>query len=207
MLTPSPALMQSVEAAFHARGFADLTMVDLAHDCGFSRRALYNYFNSKEDALRASMRYGNVQALESGFAAGERARQDGGDPIEVLTAIADARYGETRRRIETSPHTVELNAVAFMLCRDIMIEFAISFQDRLAQVIATFDRDDRLSLREGFTAAMLAQTLANGWRGVNQALPPASLSELRERYRQMCRAIVFGAADERPGASAPSTTR
>lgn len=204
MLTPSPDLMSSVGQAFHSRGFAKLTMVDLAQYCGFSRRGLYNYFSKKEDALRAFVRYNNAMAIRSGFEAGEQVSKRGGDPIDVLTAIANARYGETRRNVETSPHTVELNAVTFMLCRDIMIEFAILFQDQLAELIKSFDNDGKIWIRKGFSASMIAQTLANGWRGVNQALPPASLSDLEVRYRQMCQAVMFGVADGRSSTPEPS---
>jgi AcrR family transcriptional regulator len=196
MLTPAPALLQSIRRAFHQHGFAGVTMVDIARECGFTRRALYHYFSNKEDAFRAVVRAENVTAMREGLAAGEVVRAAGGGAVDVVAAIMDRRYGNTRRFVEVSPHTVELNSIAFMLCRDIMIEAAVAFQRDLAALIAELVANGRMTLKPGFTLEEVAQTLSNGARGVNQALPPGDLDDLARRYRSMCRMILFGCAAE-----------
>jgi hypothetical protein len=60
-------------------------------------------------------------------------------------------------------------------------------------VIGELARDGRLSLREEFTAAQIAQMLLDGARGTNQSLPPVAASALPRRYRMICGAILHGA--------------
>ena len=192
---PSRALMFSVRDAFLRAGYAGLTMVGLAQACGVSRRTLYNHFPSKDDALREWVRFNNGEEVRLGLEAGEARRRAGADAVEIMTAIMDARYGETRRNVTASPHNVELNAVVFMLCRDIMIEAATAFQRQLAGLISSLERDGLLRLRGGTDPETVAQILANGARGVNQGLPPPPSGELTSRYRDMCRAVLFGCAD------------
>ncbi|WP_164738525.1 TetR/AcrR family transcriptional regulator [Aquabacter cavernae] len=186
--------MLQVSQAFLRHGYGKLTMVELAKECGFTRRALYYYFNSKEEAYRATVRHGNAQGIQLGFEAGERIRRDGGSAVEIISEIMNIRYGTTRRIVQSSPHTVELNAVAFMTSRDIMIEFAISFQDDLERLIISLAEDGLLRLTGALSPKQIAQALADGARGVNQALPPPPLADLSERYRLMCQTILFGSA-------------
>ena len=51
-----------------------------------------------------------------------------------------------------------------------------------------------VSLKPGVTPELLAQSLCDGARGTNQALPPIPIDELHLRYRQIIEAILFGAA-------------
>ena len=108
-----PDLLQRVNQAFLDHGYSALSMVVMAKACGFTQRALYYYFNNKEAAFRAIIEYRNEQAIELGLEAGKAVRSAGGSALDILTEILDVRYGETRRRVMRSPHTVELNAEAF----------------------------------------------------------------------------------------------
>ena len=193
MLNPSPALLESVRRAFHANGFAALTMEEMAGECSLTRRSLYNYFHSKGDAFRVYIDYNNGRAIKLGFEAGASVKAEGGDAVDIMTAIMNVRYGDTRRSVETSPHLVELNAVAFSLCRDIMITYASRFHEELGALIVALGDEGYLKLRDDFPPEAVAQALANGARGVNQTLPPAPLETLEQRYRDMCRAVLFGA--------------
>jgi hypothetical protein len=106
----------------------------------------------------------------------------------------DVRYWETRRRLGLSPHAVEINDEAFRLARDIMVEAAIRFQEEVAELILDIETMGLLRLKPGVTPQILAQTLCDGARGTNQALPPIAAEGLRERYRTMMAAILGGLA-------------
>lgn len=194
MLEPSHDLMLRVLEAFLARGYEHLTMVQLAQDCQFTRRALYHYFSSKESAYRAVIRHFNVVAVAAGLDAGRAARRAGGSALDVLATTLDIRYGDTRRRLNRSPHIFDLNAEAFRRGRDIMIESAIAFHAELEALIRELADDGLIALRPGRTPAELAQLLTDAARGVNQTLPPIATEDYAGRYRQIVEAILFGAA-------------
>jgi AcrR family transcriptional regulator len=192
MIRPGPDLLQRVNQAFLDYGYSGLSMVVMARTCGFTQRALYYYFNNKEDAFRAMIEYRNGQAIELGLEAGKAVRAKGGSALDILTEILDVRYGETRRRVMRSPHTVELNAEAFKRCRDNMIQSAIAFQAELEKLIIDLQNSRMLKLNGRFTAAQIAQGLADGGRAVNQALPPIEAEDFKGRYRQMCEMVLCG---------------
>ena len=58
MITPGHELLLRVNKAFLDHGYAGLSMVGLARECGFTQRALYYYFSNKEEAFRASIQKG-----------------------------------------------------------------------------------------------------------------------------------------------------
>ncbi|MDB5636447.1 MAG: hypothetical protein JWP51_1355 [Bradyrhizobium sp.] len=192
MIRPGPDLLQRVNQAFLDYGYSGLSMVVMAKGCGFTQRALYYYFNNKEDAFRAMIQYRNEQAIELGLEAGKAVRAKGGSALDILAEILDIRYGETRRRVMRSPHTVELNAEAFKRCRDNMIQSAIAFQAELEKLILDLQNSRMLKLNGRFTAAEIAQGLADGGRAVNQALPPIEAEDFKGRYRQMCEMVLCG---------------
>ncbi len=194
MIEPSHDLMLRVREAFLTHGYENLTMVQLADDCKFTRRALYHYFNSKESAYRAVIRHFNAVAVTAGLEAGQAARRAGGSALDVLATTLDTRYGDTRRRLNGSPHIFDLNAEAFRRCRDIMIESAIAFHAELEELIRELAADGLMALQPGRTPAELAQLLTDAARGVNQTLPPIATEDYAARYRQIVEAILFGAA-------------
>ncbi|WP_049974438.1 TetR/AcrR family transcriptional regulator [Azospirillum sp. B4] len=186
--------MKRVQQAFLTHGYSDLTMVDLAEACGFTRRALYHYFSSKEDAFKATMRHENAVLIQAGMEAGARVRQAGGSALDILTEIMDVRYGYTRRVLAKSPHIIDLNAEAFKRGREQMIEAALNFQALLVQLLLSLEQDGLLRLSPDFTPAQAAQALADGGRAVNQSLPPFPAEQLTARYRAMCQAVLYGCA-------------
>lgn len=194
MLKPSPELMERVRQAFLDHGYAGLSMVDLAKVCGFTRRSLYNYFSNKEEAFKASITYENAGHVRRGLEAGERVRHEGGSALDIFSEIMDVRYGFTRRLLNQSPHTVELNAEAFKRCRDSMIASAIEFQEALAKLLVDLEKDGLLRLTREIHPYRAAQMLADGGRAVNQSMPPPASKDLAGRYRDMCQAILYGCA-------------
>jgi AcrR family transcriptional regulator len=193
-LQPGGELLLRVEQAFLDHGYAELSMLGLAKACGFSPRSLYYYFSSKEEAYRAAAHHRNVVAIDAALAAGETVRTGGGGAVDIFAKIMDIRYGELRRRLNLSPHTVELNAETFKRCQDIIIAAAVSFQTKLAQLIVDFQNAGLLRLQGGVAPAQAAQALTDGARGVNQYLPQISSDELFSRYRDMCRFVLYGCA-------------
>jgi len=194
MIKPGPDLLTQVNQAFLDNGYSGLSMVGLAKVCGFTQRALYYYFSNKEDAFRAMIAFRQGESVKLGLEAGRTIRAKGGNALDILTRILDVRYGDTRRRVMRSPHTVELNAEAFKRCRDLMIKSAISFQADLENVIADLQASRMLKLNRRFTPAQIAQALADGGRAVNQALPPIAREDYSARYRQICEMVLYGCA-------------
>ena len=194
MIKPGPDLLTQVNQAFLDNGYSGLSMVGLAKVCGFTQRALYYYFSNKEDAFRAMIAFRQAESVKLGLEAGRTIRAKGGNALDILTRILDVRYGDTRRRVMRSPHTVELNAEAFKRCRDLMIKSAISFQADLENVIADLQASRMLKLNDRFTPAQIAQALADGGRAVNQALPPIAREDYSARYRQICEMVLYGCA-------------
>ena len=190
--------------AFLQHGFEALSMIELARAIGISRRSLYNRFPNKEAAYRALIRWLNEQSMQKGREAGRVVRESGGTPVDIISEIIDVRFGETRRMVESSPHAVELNAVAFAKCRDIAIDVAARFQQDLIEVLTSLVDEGTIRLRPSFSAADIAEALAYGARGVNQALPPVTIETLGARYRRMCEAILFGAAVQPPTRRRPA---
>jgi len=109
-MKPGNDLMLRIRQAFFDHGYSGLSMVGLARACGFTRRALYHYFSSKEDAFRAAVNHHNADLIQLGFEAGEVIRRNMGSALDVLSGIINIRYGHTPRVLNTSPHIVELNA-------------------------------------------------------------------------------------------------
>jgi AcrR family transcriptional regulator len=194
MIKPGPELLQRVNLAFLEHGYGGLTMVTLAKVCGFTQRALYYYFNNKEDAFRAGLAGLNEDAVDRALRAGQEMRVNGGSALDIVATTIDTRYGETRRMLTHSPHTVELNAEAFRRCRDLMIESAIFFQRELEKLIGQLQDAGLLELNGRFTPAQIAQALADGGRAVNQGLPPIAEEDFSARYRQMCAMVLYGCA-------------
>jgi len=194
MIKPGPDLLGQVNQAFLDYGYSGLSMVMLAKACGFTQRALYYYFSNKEDAFRAVIGYRHVESVELALEAGQAVRAKGGSALDIVAEILDVRYGETRRRLTHSPHTVELNAEAFKRCRDLMITSAVSFQADLERLIVDLQAGRLLKLNGQFTPAQIAQALADGGRAVNQALPPIARDDFSGRYRQMCAVVLYGCA-------------
>lgn len=188
-------LTSRLERAFLDHGYEQLTMTGLAKAVDVTRRTLYNYFSSKEEAFRFLIENVNAQAVEIGMAAGRTALAAGSDPTEILATILDTRYGNTRRRLATSPHAIEINDQAFRRCRDLMIASAVGFQGELAGFIAELEANRILRVKTGIGAHALAQLLADGARGTNQSLPPIEPAQLHLRYRSMVRALLHGTTE------------
>lgn len=180
-------MMGRLRQQFLDHGYENVTMIALARGCDLTRRALYNHFSGKEEAFRAVLRWSHAIEIEAGIAAGERVLGEGG-------SVLDVRYGMARRDLERSPHALEINREAFQRCRDIMSASAQTFQDRIAGLLQGLVNRDQLVLHPDFAPAEMAQLLADGARGVNQTLPLRPAATLLERYRRMCRAILYGCA-------------
>lgn len=185
-------LVSRLERAFLDHGYEHITMTGLAKAVDVTRRTLYNYFSSKEEAFRFLIENVNAQAVESGMAAGRAALAEGRDPVEILATILDTRYGNNRRRLATSPHATEINDQAFRRCRDLMIASAVAFQSELAGFIVELEASAILRLTADSSPEDLAQLLADGARGTNQSLPPIAPDKLRLRYCKMVHALLRG---------------
>jgi AcrR family transcriptional regulator len=203
MMQPSSEMMERVRTAFYAHGFRELSMGGLAAACGYTRRNLYNYFSNKESAFRALVQHTNADQGQRAIEAGRALLDQGASALDVVAEVLIVRYVPVRIRASKSPHAREMNNEAFRLCHDIMVRSATVFTNGLKNVIADLEKSGRMKMKPGVSHLQLAQMLGDGVRGINQNLPEVAASSLPGRYRQMCQAILFGAATE----TAPPTPR
>ena len=195
---PSPSrpenLAASLRQAFLDHGYEQMTMSGLAQLCGFSRRALYHHFSNKEEAFRHWLDFYGRESIAKGITAGRNAMDAGGSAVDVIVETMNVRYGDARRRLSRSPHALEINDQAFRRARDIMVGAAVDFQGQVAELLVELADRRLISLKRGVTPESLAQSLCDGARGTNQALPPIPIDDLHLRYRRIIEAILFGAA-------------
>ncbi len=187
-------LAARLRQAFLDHGYEQMTMSGLAQLCGFSRRALYHHFSNKEQAFRYWLEFYNHESIADGIAAGRAAIEAGGSAVDVIVETMNVRYGDARRNLARSPHALEINDQAFRRSRDIIIAVAIDFQAKVVELLKELEARRQISLKPGVTFEALAQTLCDGARGTNQAVPPIPIDDLHLRYRQIIEAILFGAA-------------
>lgn len=198
-------LAARLRQAFLDHGYEQMTMSGLAQLCGFSRRALYHHFSNKEQAFRYWLEFYNYESIAKGIAAGRAALEAGGSAVDVIVETMNVRYGDARRRLATSPHALEINDQAFRRSRDIIIAVAIDFQAKVVELLKELEARRQISLKPGVTFEALAQTLCDGARGTNQAVPPIPIDDLHLRYRQIIEAILFGAASRPAGKGGKSS--
>jgi AcrR family transcriptional regulator len=203
-------LAARLREAFLDHGYEQMTMSGLAQLCGFSRRALYHHFSNKEEAFRHWLDFYGSESIVKGLAAGRAAMDAGGSAVDVIVETMNVRYGDARRRLSRSPHALEINDQAFRRARDIMIGAAVDFQAKVADLLVELEGRRLFNLKSGVTPEVLAQSLCDGARGTNQALPPIPIGELHVRYRRIVEAILFGAVSAptgQRGKSGRPTTR
>lgn len=119
----------------------------------------------------------------------------GSSALDVVTAVLDVRYGDTRRKLLRSPFALEVNDYAFRLCRPEMVEAAEVFQADFAALLEQMIASGRLTLRPSISIETLVQLLCDGARGTNQSFFAPSAEEITTRYRKMSQAILFGCAE------------
>ena len=193
-MIPRDALLKKVHLAFLDHGYEGMTMIALAEAVGMSRRSLYNYFHDKEQAFRASVRWGNARNIAKGQMAAAAAKAEGLSGLEILVAFMDARFADTRREVAASPHAQDLNDQVYKRCRDILIDVAVTGQERLAEILIDLQASGLLQWRADYSAAMLAQFFYDTVRGVNQTLPPRPAVSLPDRYREIFTVLLRGVA-------------
>jgi len=193
-MIPSDALLTKVHLAFLAHGYDGMTMITLAQSVGLSRRSIYNYFPDKQAAFRATVRWGNARNIANGQMAAAAAKAEGASALEILVAFMDARFADTRREASTSPHAVELAEQVYRRCRDILIDVAVTGQERLAEILIDLQTSGLIRWRPDYSTAMLAQFFHDAVRGVNQSLPPRPAVSLPDRYREIFGALLGGVA-------------
>jgi AcrR family transcriptional regulator len=192
--SPRLKVIQRARAAFFREGYSRMTMTALADACGLTRRGLYHHFKNKDDIFRAIIVRGNQEAFESGEWAARAMLARGGNALDVVAEWLDTRFGNVRCGVSSSPHGDELNAMAFKIANDIMIEVSKETNAELARLIGDLAARGLLHLKPGMTLQETAQLIGDGARGVNQARPPIPSGQIAARYRRMAEAILYGCA-------------
>jgi AcrR family transcriptional regulator len=193
-------LVQRARILMRERGFAAITMTEIAVHCGVTRRGLYHHFRDKEEVFRDMVRLGNLEAFEAGEWAAQKAMARGMSALDVVAEWLDTRFGNTRRNIVRGRHGEELNELAFRLCSEMMQEFSHESHARLGGVIAELCTRGLLKLRPGVSEQEAARLIADGARGVNQMRPRIPAGQIAARYRRIAEAILYGCAESSPDA-------
>jgi AcrR family transcriptional regulator len=187
-------LVFRISEIFLEYGCDAMTMSDLAGHCQMTRRGLYHHFSSKDEAFRETIRLGNERTRRESLNEGERLITEGAGLLDVVTGVLDVRYGETRRRLARSPFAYEVNDYAFRICRSVMIEAAGLFQADFVKLLERTADAGLLRLTGDVSLESLVQLLCDGARGTNQSFFAPAPVDIRDRYRQMSRAILYGCA-------------
>lgn len=185
-------LVFRISRVFLEHGCEAMTMSDLARHCGMTRRGLYHHFNSKDQAFQEVIRLGNERTRRASLAEGEKLIAQGAGLLDAVTGILDVRYGETRRTLAASPFAQEVNDYAFRICRPVMLEAARLFQADFVTFLESMLATRAIRLRADMTVETLVQLLCDGARGTNQSFMAPAPESIRERYRDMSKAILFG---------------
>ena len=188
-------LVSNITQSFLDHGYEAMTMSKLAKYCNITRRGLYHHFSSKEEAFQAMVRQNNERTRQGSLREGTRLFSAGANVLDIVTAVLDVRYGDTRRRLVLSPFALEVNDYAFRLCRPEMVEAATVFQADFASLLQQIMANGQLTLRPTISVETLVQLLCDGARGTNQSFFAPSPEEITARYRQMSQAILFGCAE------------
>jgi AcrR family transcriptional regulator len=190
-------LVFRITGIFLQHGCDAMTMSDLARHCGMTRRGLYHHFSSKDEAFRETIRLGNERTRRESLREGERLIAEGAGLLDVVTGVLDVRYGETRRTLATSPFAQEVNDYAFRICRPVMFEAARLFQADFVTLLAGMLAERGVELKAEMKVESLVQLLCDGARGTNQSFHVATPENIRDRYREMSKAILFGTVADR----------
>lgn len=196
-----PATRRVIHCArnvFLSRGFLAPSMAEIAAQCGLTRRGLYHHFRNKDEIYCAMLRLSNAEAFAAADWAMQKALARGASALDMVAEYLDVRFGKTRRTLARNPHGDELNATAFRVANDVMMEVSLETHQRMTALIESLCERGILRLRPGASAGELAQMLADGARGINQVRPMIAASQIARRYRRMSEVILYGCA-EAPG--------
>ncbi|WP_184711254.1 TetR/AcrR family transcriptional regulator [Rhizobium lusitanum] len=188
-------LVSNITQSFLDHGYESMTMIKLAKCCNITRRGLYHHFSSKEEAFHAMVVQNNENTRRDSLREGGRLLSTGANVLDIITAILDVRYGDTRRKLALSPYALEVNDYAFRLCRPAMIEAAAIFQADFAALLERAVVSGLLMLLPSISIKTLVQLLCDGARGTNQSFFAPAPEEIAARYREMSRAILYGCAE------------
>ncbi len=188
-------LVSNITQSFLDHGYEAMTMSKLAKYCNITRRGLYHHFSSKEEAFRAMVDQNNAHTRQNSIREGGQLFSAGSNVLDIVTAVLDVRYGDTRRKLVLSPYALEVNDYAFRLCRPAMIEAAALFQADFAALLEQTMANGLLMLRPSISIETLVQLLCDGARGTNQSFFAPEPAEIAARYRAMSQAILYGCAE------------
>jgi AcrR family transcriptional regulator len=190
----SDAMFGAIRRAFMERGYLQITMGELAAECGLTRRALYHHFSSKEEAFRAQLVWRQMREMDDAVAAASHVLCEGGSGIDAVVKAVDAGFGCTQRELATSPKAAEFGNMVSRCCSDLVFEAAENFRARLANLLRELEERGMIFLKRDLSADIVAEMLICAARGVNAGLPAYPVGELESRYQRMCESILFGCA-------------
>jgi AcrR family transcriptional regulator len=139
-------IMGAVYAALCDRGYADLTMQDIADQCSLSKGALHYHFDTKRDLLLAflSHLYGR---FTDRLSAAEAAAGD--DPADRLLALVDASLSpperEGVREFRTAVLEIKAQAPYEPAYRERLADFDAYVHDRVESIVAEGIERERFS--------------------------------------------------------------
>lgn len=163
----------------HARGFANVTMADIATEAGSTAASISYYFGSKEKLLEATMRH-----LLSQLKTAMLERFDQADtPRERLQAVIDANFDDRLFTVEICSVWIQFWAFApysetlARLHRINRARVQSHFRAELGRILPTSRRE---TVRETLQAYM------DGiWLETSQSATPANADEMRVEAKRV----------------------
>jgi AcrR family transcriptional regulator len=201
-MTPRERILDSAAKVFGQYGYRLASMELVAQECGLTRQALYHHFDSKEALFRAVVEAVGAGALEAERAAALREERAGKGLTDIMVAQLQARYRYLFEQLKGSAHAEELLSEHQRQTGDLLQRFAI---EKFALIVGTIERvcaANRLTLRNGLTAAELARCIELASHGFGfQKANPSALGDLERSIRL----LVAGSVVETAQATEPQT--
>lgn len=167
-------ILEGAATALMRFGFERASMADIASGAGVSRTALYHYFQSKEDVLRAVTDQLHAKTLS----AAAEALASASTLDTALTGLLNARIGGILRLLATSPHACELIEAGSRLSGSVTAEADRNFLTMVVEALESHGRADG--------AEQIAETLVAASKGLMRSSDGiVSYERFTDRLKQL----------------------
>ncbi len=179
------AILDAAYEVFIAYGFRKTSMDDIARAAGISRPALYLGFRNKVDIFRAL----SLRMMEACTGAA-RLSFEGDAPFEArLAAAFEVSLFDLLRKVNATPHGIELMGVNEEIAGDIQCEWRDRMTDAVAYGFEQADKRGEVILaRYGVSSYDLARIVTDGVEGVVPLIMRGE--QVEDRVRTLLRFVA-----------------
>ncbi|WP_034089620.1 ScbR family autoregulator-binding transcription factor [Streptacidiphilus albus] len=178
-------ILDAAAQVFAEKGFAAMTLQDVAERAGLTKGALYFHFSNKESL---AVEIVNIY-LERWQPLIDSVEQAGLSPLETLVEILD-RTAEVFRTEVPIQAAARLQIERSLIHADVPTPYVgwIAVMTELAE-----QAKEAGELREGLDPAVAARVIVSSFFGMQHMSDMLSArADQRERYREMCDVLLLG---------------